>query len=130
MAEMIKYAGNALQSLKSTFAKEIGNICKRLGIDGTNAMEIFCRDQKLNVSSSYLQPGFAFGGSCLPKDLRALLYKAKELDLDVPVLGSIMASNENQIDEAYNLNKKTGKKKIAVLGLSFKPGTEIGRAHV
>src|SRR5207247_3257676 len=124
IAEMVKYAGNAFHALKITFANEIGNICKRLGLDGREVMEIFCRDQKLNVSATYLQPGFAFGGSCLPKDLRALLYKAKELDLDVPVWRSILTSNQGQMDEAYRIIKKTGKKRIAILGLSFKPGTD------
>jgi len=124
VAEMVKYAGNAFHALKIVFTNEIGNLCKRLGVDGTEVMEVFCRDQKLNLSSAYLQPGFAFGGSCLPKDLRALLYKAKELDLEPPVLRSILVSNTNQVEEAYRLIKKTGKKKIAILGLSFKPGTD------
>jgi GDP-mannose 6-dehydrogenase len=124
IAEMVKYAGNAFHALKITFANEVGNICKRLGLDGRAVMEIFCRDQKLNVSRTYLQPGFAFGGSCLPKDLRALLHRAKELDLEPPVLRAILASNTSQIDEAFKLIRKTGKKKIAMLGLSFKPGTD------
>jgi GDP-mannose 6-dehydrogenase len=121
---MVKYAGNAFHALKITFANEIGNIAKRLGIDGTEVMEIFCQDRKLNISSTYLQPGFAFGGSCLPKDLRALLYKARQLDLEPSLLRSILTSNGDQVQEAYRLVKNTGKKRIAVLGLSFKPGTD------
>ena len=124
VAEMVKYAGNAFHALKITFANELGLLAKRLGVDGTTVLDVFCQDQKLNISRAYLQPGFAFGGSCLPKDLRALLYKAKELDLEPPVLRSILASNEHQIEEAYRLIKKTGKKKIAMIGLSFKPGTD------
>src|SRR5213594_452840 len=121
---MVKYAGNVFHALKISFAYVIGNIAKRLGIDGTRVMEIFCEDQKLNISATYLQPGFAFGGSCLPKDLRALLHRAKELDREPKVLRSILASNTNQVEEAYRLIRKTGKKKIAMLGLSFKPGTD------
>jgi GDP-mannose 6-dehydrogenase len=124
VAEMVKYVGNAYHGLKVTFANEVGNICKRLGLDGREVMEIFCRDQKLNTSAAYLQPGFAFGGSCLPKDLRALLHKARELDCEPPVLRSVLVSNTNQINEAYRLIKRTGKRKIALLGLSFKPGTD------
>jgi GDP-mannose 6-dehydrogenase len=124
VAEMVKYAGNAFHALKITFANEIGTLAKRLGVDGTEVMDIFCRDQKLNISAAYLQPGFAFGGSCLPKDLRALLYKAKELDLEPAVLRAILVSNGNHVEEAYRLIRKTEKKRIGVLGLSFKPGTD------
>ena len=123
-AEMVKYTANAFHGLKVTFANEIGNLCKRLGLDGREVMDIFCRDEKLNISAAYLQPGFAFGGSCLPKDLRALLHRARELDLEPPVLRSVLVSNMNQIDEAYRMIKRSGKRKIAMLGLSFKPGTD------
>lgn len=124
VAEMVKYAANAFHALKITFANEFGLLCKRLNLDGTEVLRIFCEDRKLNISPAYLQPGFAFGGSCLPKDLRAILYRAKELDLEPPMLRSILPSNTNHIEEAYHLIRRTGRKKIAILGLSFKIGTD------
>jgi len=123
-AEMVKYVDNCWHALKIGFANEIGNICKSLSIDAHEVMKIFCQDKKLNISPAYLMPGFAFGGSCLPKDLRALAYKAKMHDLALPILTSILPSNEIQVSKGVDLIVKKGHKKVGILGFSFKAGTD------
>lgn len=123
-AEMIKYASNTWHALKVCFANEVGNLCKRLDIDSHEVMDIFCRDDKLNLSSYYLKPGFAFGGSCLPKDVRAMQYRAKEVDLEMPVIEAILDSNQLQVRHALEMIADTGKKRIGLLGFSFKAGTD------
>lgn len=124
IAEMVKYVDNAWHALKVGFGNEIGNVCKALGIDGHAVMEIFCKDTKLNISASYLKPGFAFGGSCLPKDLRALTYKARTLDLNLPILKAILPSNVLQVERGLQMIMGKGNKKVGVLGMSFKADTD------
>ncbi|QZT63651.1 nucleotide sugar dehydrogenase [Mycolicibacterium austroafricanum] len=124
VAEMVKYADNNWHALKVSFANEIGNVCKAVGVDGRQVMEIFCQDTKLNLSSYYMKPGFAFGGSCLPKDVRALTYTARNLDLDVPVLNSILLSNQRQVQRAIDMITSKGKRRVGVLGFAFKSGTD------
>ena len=124
VAEMVKYFSNCYHALKVGFVNEMGTMCKHLGVDAHAVTKIFTSDTKLNISSAYLFPGFAFGGSCLPKDLRAITYKAKELDLKLPLLESLMPSNAAHVDRAVEMVMSTGKKKIAQLGLSFKAGTD------
>ena len=123
-AEMVKYADNSWHALKIGFANEIGNICGAFGIDSHKVMNIFCEDRKLNISPAYLMPGFAFGGSCLPKDLRALTYMAKRNDLELPILNSILPSNELQITRGLQLIIESGHKRVGILGFSFKAGTD------
>lgn len=124
VAEMVKYACNSFHGLKVAFGNEIGSICKALRVDSHEVMRIFCEDTKLNIAPTYLRPGFAFGGSCLPKDLRALSYRARQLDVDTPVLAAALSSNEVQIARAYEMVRATGSRKVGVLGLAFKAGTD------
>ena len=124
VAEMVKYADNSWHAVKVAFANEIGNIAKAVGVDSWEVMDIFCQDLKLNISPYYLRPGFAFGGSCLPKDVRALAYKGRDLDLELPLLNALMPTNARQIDRALEMVAATGLRRIAVLGISFKAGTD------
>ena len=123
-AEMVKYVCNAFHALKLTFANEVGIVAQSLGVDSHLAMELVCKDTKLNISPAYMRPGFAFGGSCLPKDVRALIHQSRSADLETPLINGIMASNTAQIDRARNLILSFKKKKIAMLGISFKAGTD------
>lgn len=124
VAEMTKYVDNVWHALKVAYGNEIGNICKPLGIDSHAVMDIFCQDTKLNIAPTYLKPGFAFGGSCLPKDLRALNYKAQDLDLNVPLIKSISESNRTQVERGLEIIAGHGKKNISFFGISFKSGTD------
>jgi len=124
IAEMVKYVDNSWHALKIGFANEIGNLCKSLSIDAHEVMKIFCQDRKLNISPAYLLPGFAFGGSCLPKDIRALSYIAKTRDISLPIMTSILPSNELQISRGLQFIMDKGHKRIGILGFSFKAGTD------
>jgi len=123
-AEMIKYVDNSWHALKIGFANEIGSLCDAFGVDAEEVMNIFCQDKKLNISPAYLKPGFAFGGSCLPKDLRALSYQAKMHDLQLPILNSVLPSNEMQIASGVKQVIESGNSRVGVLGFSFKAGTD------
>jgi GDP-mannose 6-dehydrogenase len=124
VAEMMKFVNNSYHALKVTFANEVGTVCKALGVDSHEVMNLFGRDTRLNISTTYFKPGFAFGGSCLPKDLSALNHMARQANLSVPVLASIAASNRNHIQNGLRLIQATGKRRIGLLGLSFKAGTD------
>lgn len=124
VAELVKYADNAWHAVKVAFGNEIGNIGKAVGVDSHEVMKIFCKDEKLNISPRYLMPGFAFGGSCLPKDVRALSYKGRELDLELPLLNSLLRSNDEQVTRAFNEIMAHGRRKISIFGISFKSGTD------
>jgi GDP-mannose 6-dehydrogenase len=124
VAEMVKYADNAFHAVKIGFANEIGAVCRRLGLDSHEVMDVFLSDTKLNVSAAYLRPGFAFGGSCLPKDLRALVHAARRADLDLPLLGSVLPSNERHLQRTLDAIVAAGRRKVGLVGLSFKSGTD------
>jgi len=124
VAEMVKYTCNVWHATKVTFANEIGNIAKALGVDGRDVMEVICEDHKLNLSKYYMRPGFAFGGSCLPKDLRALTYRATQVDAEHPLLSSVIRSNQAQIRKAFDLVESFGVRRVGLLGLSFKAKTD------
>jgi GDP-mannose 6-dehydrogenase len=123
-AEMLKYVNNAYHALKVSFANEVGRLCKREGIDSHEVMSVFCRDTRLNLSSYYLKPGFAFGGSCLPKDLRALQSRVRQHGIELPVIGSVIRSNDVHVDEAIHLIERLKHRRVGVLGLSFKSETD------
>lgn len=124
VAEMIKYTCNVWHATKVTFANEIGNIAKAAGVDGREVMDVVCQDNKLNLSKYYMRPGFAFGGSCLPKDVRALSYRASQWDVEAPLINSLMRSNAAQVQKAFDMIESHGSRKVALLGLSFKAGTD------
>src|SRR5437588_7560677 len=124
VAEMTKYADNAFHGVKIGFANELGAICRALGLDSHRVMEVFLADRKLNISPAYLRPGFAFGGSCLPKDLRGLVHAAHRADVSVPLLAHVLPSNEEHLRRAFELVARTGKRRVGLFGLSFKPGTD------
>ncbi|MBW3625822.1 MAG: UDP-glucose/GDP-mannose dehydrogenase family protein [Armatimonadetes bacterium] len=124
IAEMLKYSCNAFHALKIAFANEIGDFAAEHGVDGREVMRLLCLDRKLNISPAYLRPGFAFGGSCLPKDLRAMLYRARQQDLELPLLSSILPSNNAQLQRGLNMIMEDGRSRIALLGLTFKSGTD------
>ena len=124
VAEMVKYVDNCWHALKIGFANEIGNFCKSVDVDSHEVMKIFCQDKKLNISAAYLMPGFAFGGSCLPKDLRALTYQAKIRDLEMPILTSVLPSNDLQVNRGIQIIMKGENRKVGILGFTFKAGTD------
>ncbi len=124
IGEMVKYADNAWHAVKVAFANEIGKFCKAAAIDSHQVMDIFCQDTKLNISPYYLRPGFAFGGSCLPKDVRALTYKARSMDVSTPLLDSLIPSNRAQMEAGLDMIVKSGAKRVGILGFSFKSGTD------
>ena len=123
-AEMVKYACNAFHALKITFANEMGMLAQACGVDSQDVMNLVCADTKLNISPKYLRPGFAFGGSCLPKDVRALLYRAREADVELPMMQAVLSSNRHQVDRAIDTVLRLKRRRVAVLGISFKAGTD------
>ncbi|MFH8839281.1 nucleotide sugar dehydrogenase [Streptomyces sp. NPDC017868] len=124
VAEAIKYADNAFHGLKIGFANELGAVCQALGVDSHQVIDVFLADRKLNISPAYLRPGFAFGGSCLPKDLRSLVHAAQRADVSVPILSHVLASNADHLQRAVDMVERTGKRRVGLFGLSFKPGTD------
>jgi GDP-mannose 6-dehydrogenase len=123
-AEAVKYANNAWHAIKISFANELGLVCKSMGVDSHDVMETLCSDRKLNISPAYLRPGFAFGGSCLPKDLKALRYGARKVDLDTPLLDAVLAANEHQLRHTFEMIEALALRNVGIIGLSFKPETD------